>query len=232
MNRPPAFQLYPKDFISDINVQAMTDEQVGKYFKLLCHCWIEDGIEIGSPLVEGWFNQHPSIAKCFYEKDGRYRNKRLDEERQKQINWRNKSRTGGLHSVENKRLLKGGSTVVKPSPKGGDALQSSSSVSSKKEYGHFESFWSKYPRKIGKADAVKALAVVLKSSPIEEVLSAVDGYVKDISRLNTEPQYIKHPATFLKSERWRDYLPGAESTLAPPKPDPMAETLAMIRKTS
>jgi uncharacterized protein YdaU (DUF1376 family) len=114
MKNPPSFQFYPQDFLSDLNVQSMNDEQVGKYQKLLCYCWIEDGLEIGSPLVEEWFQAHPILRRCFIEKDGQYRHPRLDKERQKQISWREKSSIGGHHSAENKRLLKGGSTKGKP----------------------------------------------------------------------------------------------------------------------
>ncbi|MBE3040307.1 MAG: HNH endonuclease [Chloroflexi bacterium] len=95
MKNPPSFQFYPQDFLSDLNVLSMNDEQVGKYTKLLCSCWIEDGLEIGSPLVDQWFKSHPILRRCFVEKGGKYRNPRLDKERQKQINWQEKSSRGG-----------------------------------------------------------------------------------------------------------------------------------------
>jgi uncharacterized phage protein (TIGR02220 family) len=114
MKNPPAFQFYPQDFISDINVQAMTLEERGAYITLLCHCWIEDGIPKDSRVVQGWLDNGSIVAKCFYEKGGVYRNKRLDLERQKQVNWREKSKLGGLHSADNKKNKKGGSRVVQP----------------------------------------------------------------------------------------------------------------------
>ena len=116
MKNPPSFQFYPQDFLSDLNVQSMTDVEVGRYIKLLCHCWIEDGLKIkgGSPLVDEWLKQGPSVARCFIKKDGKYRNPRLDRERQKQITWREKSSIGGHKSAEKKRLLKGGSTNGQP----------------------------------------------------------------------------------------------------------------------
>ena len=95
MKNPPSFQFYPQDFLSDLNVQSMTDEQVGKYTKLLCYCWIEDGIKNGNPLVEEWFKKHPILALCFIKKGGKYRNPRLDKERDKQKAWAEKSRRGG-----------------------------------------------------------------------------------------------------------------------------------------
>lgn len=119
MKNPPSFPFYPRDFLSDLNVVSMTEEEVGKYIKLLCFCWIEDGIQIkgGSRVVLEWFNQSPSVARCFVEKDGKYRNPRLDLERQRQVEWRKKSSIGGLHSAQIKQHNKGGSRVVQPNAK-------------------------------------------------------------------------------------------------------------------
>jgi len=127
MNNPPAFQFYPKDFLADANVQAMTLEETGAYIRLLCACWIEDGIptETAQKMVDLWLvngstkgeptvNLWSKIKHCFYEKDDKWRNKRLDEERKKQIVWSEKSRRGGLKSGESKRLRKGGYTKGKP----------------------------------------------------------------------------------------------------------------------
>ena len=132
MNNPPAFQFYPADFLADINVQAMSMEERGVYITALSHCWIEDGLPVGSRVVEGWFKQYPTIANCFIEKDGKYRNRRLDKERNKQLEWRKKSAYGGKKSAERKRVkpcLKGGKRVVQPKAN----ISSSSSSSSSKE---------------------------------------------------------------------------------------------------
>lgn len=37
----PAFQFYPNDFLSDINVMMMTPEEIGVYWMLICVCWKE-----------------------------------------------------------------------------------------------------------------------------------------------------------------------------------------------
>lgn len=43
-DRAPAFQFYPRDFLSDPNVLAMDNQQIGVYTKLLCICWMQDGM--------------------------------------------------------------------------------------------------------------------------------------------------------------------------------------------
>jgi uncharacterized protein YdaU (DUF1376 family) len=42
--KPPAFQLYAGDLLSDSLVQQMTLEEFGAHMKLLCHAWLEEGI--------------------------------------------------------------------------------------------------------------------------------------------------------------------------------------------
>ena len=128
MKNPPSFQFYPQDFLSDLNVQSMTDDEVGAYIKLLCHCWIEDGLPADgtSRVVDLYFKKSPTVARCFVEIEGKYRNQRLDLERDKQRRWREKCSKGGLHSAKKKRLIKRSST--KPQVKVNSSSSSSSSI--------------------------------------------------------------------------------------------------------
>lgn len=91
--KAPAYQWYPKDFMSDGAAMAMTLEQQGLYRFLLDVCWLENGLpmrphelwRIGRCDSLDHFEQlWPLIAPKFYEKDGRWHHKRLDDERKKQ----------------------------------------------------------------------------------------------------------------------------------------------------
>ncbi len=44
-NKSPAFQLYPKDVLSDSLAMVMPNDCFGIYMKLLFHDWINDGIQ-------------------------------------------------------------------------------------------------------------------------------------------------------------------------------------------
>ena len=118
MNKAPAFQFYPSDFLSDENVALMTNQEVGCYIKLLCYCWKEGSVPsdikklarlCGEPeelMAELWL----SLKPCFKiindgggEKgDGsamlshsRAINMRLDKERKKQeAHRKERSRSG------------------------------------------------------------------------------------------------------------------------------------------
>ena len=91
--KSPAFQFYPKDFLSDEKQIRMSSSAVGIYVRLLCHCWIEQSLPSderalaqlsGAPLRElraAW----PSIAPCFeMNASGRLENPRLVRERDSQ----------------------------------------------------------------------------------------------------------------------------------------------------
>ncbi|WP_343625390.1 hypothetical protein [Roseateles puraquae] len=69
----------------------------------------------------------------------------------------------------------------------------------------FEAFWSAYPRKVGKAAAVKAFA---KVAPSEDLLRGMLGAVAE-QRQSTQwvkdgGQFVPHPATWLNQQRWLD----------------------------
>lgn len=120
MNVAPSFQFYPKDVLSDSRCLMMTNEELGAYFKALCICWVNDGLPADEALfcrlinttpeiarvVQGCFNQHPTDASKLWHK-------RFEEERQKQIAWRNKSSEGGKKSAELRKIAKTGQNDVK-----------------------------------------------------------------------------------------------------------------------
>jgi uncharacterized protein YdaU (DUF1376 family) len=128
MNRPPAFQFYPNDWLSSLKITLMSPAEEGAYIRLLCYAWADADCSLPdddtvlaqlSRLGEGWLNGASTvIRKCFEahpEKEGRLVNLRLLEEKQKQEAWREKSRIGGLESGKSRALsAKGSSTVVEP----------------------------------------------------------------------------------------------------------------------
>jgi hypothetical protein len=68
----------------------------------------------------------------------------------------------------------------------------------------FESFWSAYPRKVGKDAALKKFNQAISKTTIETILLAI------AEQSNTEQwkkdggQFIPHPATWLNQGRWND----------------------------
>lgn len=69
----------------------------------------------------------------------------------------------------------------------------------------FEDFWKAYPRKVSKADAVKAYAKAIKTADPATILAGVKRFAE--AAKNTETRFIVHPARWLGGERWADEAP-------------------------
>jgi len=128
-NKSPAFQFYPKDWLSDERIAAMTNEERGEYINLLCYDWINCGVS------EALFKGASTVVKqCFQLNGNKWFNPRLLLERKKQEEWKKKSVEGGKRSAEvrwgkGKKNVKGGykMVVTKSKPMGNSSSSSSSS---------------------------------------------------------------------------------------------------------
>jgi uncharacterized protein YdaU (DUF1376 family) len=102
MNKSPAFQFYPDDFVGG-SVGMMTPEEVGVYVLLLCLDWNQNGFIADPDRLARWCRITPKrfaavwpvVGACFKERDGRFYSPRLEKERGKQAAWRQKSSEGG-----------------------------------------------------------------------------------------------------------------------------------------
>lgn len=65
----------------------------------------------------------------------------------------------------------------------------------------FDTFWSQYPRKVGKFDAMRAYGKARSLASAAEIL---DGLKNFCAHLPEEVRFIAHPASWLNSGRWMD----------------------------
>ena len=71
----------------------------------------------------------------------------------------------------------------------------------------FDEFWKQYPRKVAKGDARKAWMQTAKIRPMLQVLlAALEAQKGQEQWLKDGGQYIPHPATWLRGERWDDEI--------------------------
>jgi hypothetical protein len=71
----------------------------------------------------------------------------------------------------------------------------------------FALFWELYPIHVAKQDALKAFkALRRKGITWPEIESATMGYRTVLKRKETPKDYVQYPATFLRNEKWKDYL--------------------------
>lgn len=144
LEKAPAFQFYPKDFLTDSNVVSMTLPERGAYITLLCLCWMDRSlpVELGAlarlcrvsqaAFVRLW----PALQPCFTVVDGRLIQGRIERERQKQETWRamkvDAGQKGGLAKASNATKTgkqKASRRLAEASPPSSSSSSSSSAVS-------------------------------------------------------------------------------------------------------
>lgn len=105
-SKSPAFQFYPKDFLTDENVRVMSLQERGAYITLICLCWLEGtlprdqgrlsrlcGVPLTTfrklwPALDICFRAHPELAD-------RLIHPRLERERQTQTVFRRRQSDNG-----------------------------------------------------------------------------------------------------------------------------------------
>lgn len=119
INKAPAFQFYPKDFLTDRKVLVMPNEVVGMYIKLLSIDWLEDGFPRGEMLrLSGYDWQDRNgllrsddghstaialLSECFIahpSKDGFVTNPKLQKIRKEQEENRVKKQKAGENGAK------------------------------------------------------------------------------------------------------------------------------------
>lgn len=73
--------------------------------------------------------------------------------------------------------------------------------SSSKSKEAFASFWTIYPRKVGKPKALAAFLKALERAPADVILAGAQRFHDDPNR---EPQFTPHPTTWLNRDGWGD----------------------------
>jgi uncharacterized protein YdaU (DUF1376 family) len=114
--KSPAFQHYPKDILSDLNYQVMSWAERGMYRHLMDICWLEKSIPSDEFLLARILNLSEDefkgswqiVGKCFKVSSSldQLIHPRLELERQKQAEWREKCAKGGKHSAHKRKTNK------------------------------------------------------------------------------------------------------------------------------
>jgi hypothetical protein len=80
----------------------------------------------------------------------------------------------------------------------------------------FEMFWSAYPRKVAKMDALKAWNKIQKLDVIfEKIMDGLTKAIKSVDWVKDGGKFIPYPATWLNGERWNDEVEEAQTDLFP-----------------
>lgn len=130
MRPAPAFQFYAADFL--VGTMGMSDEDVGVYIKMLAFQWDRGGLPNCPKSIKTTINSKRNPSEIVLKKfsvceDGLIRNERLEQEREKQISFR-ESRSDNAKKRWEKPTTSNARASASTCKT--DALQSSSSPSS------------------------------------------------------------------------------------------------------
>lgn len=87
----------------------------------------------------------------------------------------------------------------------------------------FDEWFAFYPRRVAKAEALKAYMQQLRRGFIAvDMVQGAKCFAEMCRMKGTEPDYIPHPATWLRGERWQDeelaeYIPKTPEQIADSK---------------
>ena len=137
--KSPAFQFYPRDFLSSGKVDDMSMTERGIYVTFLSRCWLDEGLPVDVSRLakiarmkpaqfERLWNASP-LRECFYEKGGKLQNERLDKERKGQAEFRRKQKAKADKRWESHGIDPAVPEVGTRHPSGNALLSASSSAS-------------------------------------------------------------------------------------------------------
>jgi len=135
----PAFQFYPADFVADARVQLMNCEQIGAYWLLCCHMWMEGGVLPNNDAIlarlsrteKRWPKVKQLVMSCFVVCKTKVYHKRLRREKSKQVQLR-KTRAAAGKLGAKARWGADGKRHSLPLAKNGPSPSSSPSTPKKK----------------------------------------------------------------------------------------------------
>jgi uncharacterized protein YdaU (DUF1376 family) len=78
----------------------------------------------------------------------------------------------------------------------------------------FESFWERYPKKVGRPAAMKAFRSAKLNGHLPEVLADVEEKAASPAWTKDGGQFIPNPATYLNQRRWEDEKPSESNLFA------------------
>jgi uncharacterized protein YdaU (DUF1376 family) len=136
----PAFQFYPKDFLTSPKVRRMTMTERGVYITLLSLCWIDGSLSTNLDELSHECRLSPKqftklwnasvVRECFVERDGRLHNERLLQEKRKQIEYRRRQSDAAALRWDKQRIANAVASADARHEDGNGFLSSSSSSSS------------------------------------------------------------------------------------------------------
>lgn len=203
MSKDPAFLFYTNDFLS--GTQFFTDEQVGKYLRLLMAQHQHGHLTEKQVLFICKSYDNDIIEKFAKDEQGLFYNVKLEgliNERKAYSESRKNNRTGKKKPIK--------SVPLKPKKTSKSYVNHMEDEDKDVNTIEFNVFYNEYPLKKGKLDAERAwnrLTIIEKKQAFDVIPKLIEC---------TEPQFYPHPSTYLNGKRWLDeYKPKKAKQVEP-----------------
>ena len=217
MSSLPYMQLYVSDYLAD--TAHLNAEQHGAYLLLLMNYW-----QRGKPLdnsgdrlafvarmtPEEWEDSRDILAEFFWIDGDIWTHARVEndlakvrEKSEQSSNAGKKSALARKMTEQSERESNDRSTDAQRPFNHKDKDKDKEEDKDKEQTIHesFDSFWSVYPIKIGKATALKAWVKAVKRGTPQIIIEGAERYATDPNR---DPAFTAHPSTWLNGDRWLD----------------------------
>lgn len=212
----------------------LNDALHGAYLMLIKHCWCS-----GKPLpdddvvlwriaccdsIAAWKKKRPIIAPFFDIRDGYWHHKRVDLELARAIANVEKRARAGQKGAETRwqtdGTTNGSANAVASDNRNDNAIANASETlwqndgtstpppSEDKILLEFEQWYAVYPLHKGRGQALKAYRLARKKATPDQLLAGAKRYREDPKR---NPDFTKHPATWLHGECWKDESAAAQA---------------------
>lgn len=205
--------IWHNDFLQSPDVVTMSHQEIGIYTLLLLWQWESSGCILKDDdkfleVITRVNSEQERVAlrgvleRCFTRNsEGVFNKVMLHQYEEKKAYHQVAVESGKRGGRKPKKMPKGTPKpprrVKKPSP------PPSPSPPKKRYSSEFEQFWSVYPRKIGKADALAAWKKSENERPDVSVLIETVRAVQGAGGF-ADKEYIPYPSTWLRGRRWED----------------------------
>ena len=215
MSSLPYMQLYVSDYLAD--TAHLNAAQNGAYLLLLMNYW-----QRGKPLdntgdrlafvarmsPEEWEDNREILAEFFWIDGDVWTHARVENDLAKVREKSEQSSNAGQKSALKRKMNDRATELEDESNKRSTDVQRPFNHKDKDKdkdkeniNNLFDSFWSEYPIKVGKATAMRSWMKAVKRGTAETIIEGAKRYAEDPNR---DPAFTAHPSTWLNGDRWLD----------------------------
>lgn len=195
MSKPIWMPLYIGDYIAD-TIDLSNSEHGAYLLAMMCY-WRKSGPLEEYELESICKDDFERVSKFFQHKDGKWHHKRIDFELFESTR-RSDAAKNRAEKASKARWGNDPPPITKPPKEKNEPVSTP----------EFERFWSLYPKKLSKLDAIKAFGQVKAAEHMAEIEKTLAWQVKSLDWTKERGQYVPHAGTWLRAKRWEDQAPG------------------------